>query len=116
MASDGQGFEYYAAGAGGKGLTVLPSNGEYDPGISEDINAQIRNMPMVKKHCDDMAQLLMVSASAGVEFGSELPYEVVKAGGESRYRAYVAPANTYGIEAELDHAQLLKAALGMRGR
>lgn len=109
-------YEYVKVG--GTGNLVLAEMGteDYDPQIGTEVNQAIRNLPMVKKHCDDMAQLLMVAANAGGEFGSAPRFEVVKAGGESRYRAYVAPANSDGITAELNESVLLKAALGMQGR
>lgn len=107
----GGGYEYFSVG-GDRSLQSFKSTGEYDPGITKVINAAIRNMPMVRKHCDDMAQLLLVRAGAG----TDLNFKVVKAGGPSRYRAYVVPADSDAVTAELDEAVLTKAALSMRGR
>lgn len=90
----------------GTGLSV--SVGAYDPKITTETNGKIRNLPQVKKHCDDMATLLKAVAGAG--------FILIRGGGKSRYRAYVAPDTSEAIQAELKDAVLLKAALSMRGK
>lgn len=95
-------------GAGTHGLVILPQNGEYDPGVTQEVDRAIRHLPIVQKYIKDVAQLL--KQRAGVNF------EVVHGGGPSRPREYVAPANNEGIRDELKDAALLKAALGMRGK
>jgi hypothetical protein len=90
----------------GTGLTVTV--GAYDPKITAAINARIRNLPIVKKYINDMAELTRGRAGEG--------FIVVEAGGKSRYRAYVAPDTSDAIKAELKDGALLKAALSMRGK
>jgi hypothetical protein len=90
----------------GTGLTATV--GAYDPGITSEVNAKIRNLPIVKKYCNDMANLTRGRAGEG--------FIVVEAGGKARYRAYVAPDTSEAIKAELKDGVLLKAALSMRGK
>lgn len=101
--------EIYAAGESGRGLTILPQNGEYDPGITAEVDKAIRHMDIVKKNVLDQATLLKVSA--GVNF-----QVMDHAGGPQRFRAYVAPANDDGIAEELKDSALLKAALSRQGK
>jgi hypothetical protein len=105
---DSSPFQYFAVNRDNTSLTVLPGTGEYDPEITKEIDAAIRHLPIVQKHCDDMAKLTQVQA--GYNFG------VLKAGGPQRYRSYVRPINREGIHEELSYAVLLKAALSMQGK
>lgn len=95
------------------GGSLLVKAGGYDPGITAEINAKIRNLPQVKKYIDDIAKLLRAKANAG---GHGEGFIVIRAGGKSRYRAYVAPDNPEAIEDELRDSVLLKAALSMSGK
>jgi len=90
------------------GTRLTATAGAYDPKITAEVNAKIRNLPQVKRHCNNMAKLLKIRAGTG--------FIVVEAGGKSRYRAYVAPDTSEAIKAELKDGVLLKAALSMRGR
>jgi hypothetical protein len=113
MAEETSPFQYFAVNRDNTSLTVLPGTGEYDPEITNEIDAAIRHLPMVQKHCDDMARLTMVQANAGTQ---TQPYDVLKAGGPQRYRAYVYPAESEGIKLELTDGKLLKAAISMQGK
>jgi hypothetical protein len=87
------------------------SDEPYDPKILEEVDRQIRNMPMVKAYLKGKANELKSLV------GSK-NFEVIMstAEGQSRPRAYVAPSNHDGIHEELSEAVLLKAALGMSGK
>lgn len=85
--------------------------GEYDPGITEEIDRQIRHMqPVLLRMAEKAAQLKRATGSTN--------FELVIATNPSgqRPRVYVAPANRDGIHEELSQAVLLKAALGMSGQ
>lgn len=98
--------ELFHVSASGTGLTSTA--GAYDPGITDEIDAKIRNLPYVKAHCDSTADLVRARAGEG--------FVVIKAGGESRYRAYVAPDTSEAIAAELNDGVLFKAAIAMQGK
>lgn len=85
--------------------------GEYDPGITEEIDRQIRHMqPVLLRMTESAARLKRATGSPN--------FEVVVSLNPSgqRPRAYVAPSNREGIHEELSDAVLLKAALGMSGQ
>jgi hypothetical protein len=90
------------------GLGVV---GEYDPGLTEEKDREIRNMPFIKKHLSALAHDLRDRT------GSE-NFEVIEPTDkeQARPRAYVCPSNNKGIHEELSEAVLLKAALGMAGQ
>ena len=83
--------------------------GEYDPGISVEVDTKIRMMPGVWHYVEVKARELADSAGPNFEF-------VRSHRSKTRARAYVAAANGKGIHEELAHAVLLKAALGMAGK
>lgn len=97
----------YSADSSG-GLRV---SGEYDPGITEEIDRKIRNLPIVVTHCEARANDLK-SATGSSNFEVIVSHD----SNNSRPRAYVAPSNNQGIHEELSQAILLKAALGMDGK
>jgi hypothetical protein len=74
-----------------------------------EIDRIIRHLPAVEAYCDEKAEELLS------EVGHH-DFEVVKAGGPQRYRAYVKPVGHDGIEAELVDSVLLKAAVRMEGK
>lgn len=84
---------------------------EYDPGITEEVDRAIRNMPGVVQYCNRKAHELCDATGSS-------NFEVVLSQGpdQQRPRAYVVPSNSKGIHEELAQAVLLKAALGMAGR
>lgn len=85
--------------------------GEYDPGITAEIDQRIRHLPLVVRHMLEMAAMLKNSTgSQNFEIYSQTRPET------QRPRAYVAPRNNEGIHEELSQAVLLKAALGMSGK
>jgi hypothetical protein len=121
--------------------STLKAVGEYDPGITEEVDAQIRNMAIVEQRCLHSArELLKSTGSDNFEIvlsttrGADVYDEASDAGGrrhlrgggdagsssrgpeKQRIRAYVAPANSKGIHEELSDAVLLKAAMGMAGK
>lgn len=98
----------YMPDAGGTGLTV---SGEYDPGISAEVDRKIRNMPGVIEHITKKANELLASTGSG-----NFDVLVSAKPGQSRPRAYVRPINSAGIHEELSQAVLLKAAMGMAGK
>lgn len=94
--------------SGSKGLAIA---GEYDPGITPEVDKVIRNLPFVVSYVNQKAHQLRQ------ETGSE-NFEVVLSYGpdQQRPRAYVCPKNGKGIHEELSGAVLLKSALAMSGR
>lgn len=94
--------------ANGNTLKVDMS-GDYDPGISVEVDRQIRNMLQVRGYCAGKARELLAATGSS-------NFEVVHGGGPSRPREYVVPKNRDGIHEELSQAVLLKAALGMTGK
>lgn len=96
--------------ANGNSLKV-DMTGEYDPGITAEIDKRIRHMPDVILHMLEKAALLKNST------GSQNFEIVIQAKEDTqRPRAYVTPKNDQGIHEELAQAVLLKAALGMEGK
>lgn len=84
---------------------------EYDPGITEEIDRQIRHMPNVILHCTQKAaELRAATGSSNFEIVSQTKPET------QRPRIYVVPKNDAGIREELAESVLLKAALGMAGK
>lgn len=99
--------EMFHVNESGSGFSI---SGEYDPGISPEVDKKIRHMPGVVAYINVMAHVLLDRT------GSE-NFEVILSDSpdNQRPRAYVAPANDTGIHEELSQAVLLKAALGMAG-
>lgn len=94
----------------GNGLKVDMS-GDYDPGITEEIDRQIRHLPVVVARCMEAAATLK-NSTGSQNFGL-----VIQARPDTRRpRVYVVPTNEHGIHEELSQAVLLKAALGMAGK
>lgn len=85
--------------------------GDYDPGITAEIDRQIRHIPEV------ILEMMRRAATLKNSIGSPNFELVIQARSETqRPRVYVVPANNAGIHEELAHAVLLKAALGMEGK
>jgi hypothetical protein len=103
----------------GMGLGVV---GEYDPGITPEVDRKIRNMPEVVAYVNGKAQELLDGVGSPnfetILMGETYPYPVKhpRRADQQRARAYVCPSNGKGIHEELTQAVLLKAALGMAGR
>jgi len=89
-------------------LRVTTTSGEYDPGITQEIDRAIRHMPQVVKYVNDKARLLRAHVGAN--------FDIIVGGGPSRPRVYVIPINSMGIHDEIKDAVLLKAALSMAGK
>ena len=85
--------------------------GEYDPGITPEIDKRIRHMPVV------ILAMLEKAATLKNSTGSS-NFEIItqSRADTQRPRSYVAPKNREGIHEELSQAVLLKAALGMSGK
>lgn len=87
--------------------------GSYDPGITPEIDRQIRHMPQVLDRMGERAAQLKNSTGSS-------NFEIVISGitnkSQQRPRIYVVPKNNKGIREELADAVLLKAALGMSGQ
>lgn len=85
--------------------------GSYDAGITEEIDKQIRHLPIVEKALFEKAAALKNSINSP-------NFELVSQTNPSsqRPRVYVVPKNNKGIHEELADAVLLKAALGMAGK
>lgn len=94
-----------------QGNKLVVGEGDYDPGITAEIDRQIRHLPMVVEHCmKKAAELKNRTGSSNFEL-------VISANRkQSRPRIYVVPKNDKGIREELSQAVLLKAALGMSGK
>lgn len=96
--------------ANGNTLKLMPS-GEYDAGITEEIDRQIRHLRPVLLAMLEKAALLKRSTGS-----PNFDIVVQDEPNTSRPRAYVVPKNREGIHEELSQAVLLKAALGMSGQ
>lgn len=85
----------------------------YDPGDLTKLGKAIRHFPMVVSHCVEKAQECI-----GMIGDGSADFEVVlqNRSDTERPRAYIAPANSDGIAAEIEDAVLLKAAINMQGR
>jgi hypothetical protein len=84
---------------------------EYDPGITAEIDQQIRHMrPVLLRMMEKAAQLRDSTGSSNFEIVAQIDPNTQRA------RAYVVPKNNKGIHEELSQAVLLKAALGMSGK
>lgn len=85
--------------------------GAYDPGITEEIDRQIRHIPFI------LTEILKRAATLKNSTGSD-NFELIIQAKETtqRPRVYVVPKNNEGIREELSQAVLLKAALGMEGK
>lgn len=96
--------------ANGNQLKVDMS-GEYDAGITDEIDRQIRHIPDVIMHMlRKAAQLKSGTGSSNFEI-------IIQAQDTTqRPRAYVVPKNNTGIHEELSQAVLLKSALSMEGK
>lgn len=96
--------------ASGNRLTV-DIGGDYDAGITDEIDKAIRHLPVVVEAAMEAAATLKNST------GSPNFELVIQARSETqRPRVYVVPKNNKGIHEELSKAVLLKAALGMAGK
>jgi hypothetical protein len=92
------------------GSSRLSVGGEYDPGITPEVDRLIRHIPFIVSYTNDRAHELQRDAGDNFEvILSNRPEQ-------SRPRAYVCPKNNDGIREELGRAVLLLAALGMSGR
>lgn len=95
--------------ANGNQLSV--GGGEYDAGITPEIDKQIRHMrPVVMKMVEKSAQLRRATGSTNFGVITQMDEST------QRPRSYVVPINDEGIHEELAEAVLLKAALGMSGQ
>jgi hypothetical protein len=84
---------------------------EYDPGITPEIDQQIRHLPMVVGHCYEKALETLNSIE-----GNNFQLVMQNKPDTQRPRVYVVPRNNKGIHQELAEGVLLKAALGMEGK
>lgn len=85
--------------------------GDYDPGITSEIDRRIRHMPGVILHMlEKAAQLKNSTGSPNFDIVTQARPDT------QRPRSYVVPKNNEGIHEELSQAVLLKAALGMAGK
>jgi hypothetical protein len=92
------------------GSASLSTSGQYDPGITPEVDKAIRHLPFIVAYCNQKAHELQRDAGDNFEvILSNRPEQ-------SRPRAYVCPANNKGIREELSQAILLKAALGFSGK
>lgn len=95
--------------ANGNSLRV-DMTGDYDPGITPEIDKRIRHMPIV------ILAMLEKAATLRRRTGSPNFQIITQSRADTqRPRSYVAPSNHEGIHEELSEAVLLKAALGMSG-
>lgn len=111
MADDDGVNVVFSVNESGSGFTGTPTLGVYDPGDMIRIDRAIRHMPAIVNHITKKANELKDSIEKSDDFKV-----IVSTGGESRARAYVAPANGGGIHLELADSVLLKAALSMEDR
>lgn len=96
--------------ANGNQLKVSTS-ADYDAGITDEIDKQIRHLPVV------IAAAMEAAATLKNSTGSPNFELVIQARPDTaRPRVYVVPKNNKGIHEELSEAVLLKAALGMAGK
>lgn len=93
------------------GNQLKVSVSDYDPGITDEIDRQIRHMPQVLDRMGEKAaQLKKGTGSSNFEI-------IISANPkQQRPRIYVAPKNNKGVGEELSQAVLLKAALGMSNK
>lgn len=100
----------FGAGSGGHSLSVNMTDA-YDPGITNEVDRQIRHMQVVYMHCLKQAGDLMRAT------GSK-NFETISAFNPrgQRPRVYVTPSNAEGIHEELSDSVLLKAAMGRAGK
>jgi hypothetical protein len=101
----------FSVNSAGTGFSATPTLGVYDPGDLTKIDQAIRHMPGVIAYITKKAEECRAMIEKSDDF-----HVVVSTGGESRARAYVAPANDAGIHLEAADAVLLKAAAGMEGK
>jgi hypothetical protein len=106
MSSEGASTPLFVA-SGSYGLKV---GGEYDPGITPEIDKKIRHLPFIVDYVTRKAYELQRDAGDN--------FEVILSNkpDQQRPRAYVCPRNNAGIRQELSDAVLLKSALGFSGR
>lgn len=96
--------------ANGNSLKV-ELTGEYDPGITNEIDKKIRHLlPVLLEMGQKAGDLLRATGSSNFEIIQQARPET------QRPRFYVAPKNREGIHEELSQAVLLKAAMGMAGK
>lgn len=97
--------------SGTGGFTLKVGGGDYDAGITPEIDKQIRHMQMVQMYCHGRAEMLrQATGSNNFRIVAQQDPQT------QRPRFYVAPSNHEGIHEELSQAVLLKAALGMTGK
>src|SRR6202035_5608029 len=102
----------FHANDAGTGFSAEPVfAGDYDPGDLTKIDQAIRHMPGVVDYITKKANEMLGLIEKSQDFRV-----IVSTGGESRARAYVAPANNAGIHLEAADSVLLKAAASMEGR
>lgn len=102
----------FSVGQSGKALSADPHlAGDYDPGDLTEIDQAIRHMPAVVAYLTKKAN----ECKDTIEHSDDFRV-VVSTSGESRARAYVAPANNAGIHLEAADSVMLKAAAAMEGR
>lgn len=110
--ADGSEFGDVVFQANGNKLTASVSvGGEYDPGDLVDIDRAIRHMPAVVAYLQRKAEECRGLIEKPDDFRV-----ILSTGGESRARAYVAPANDAGVHLEAADGVLLKAAIAMQGK
>lgn len=96
--------------ANGNQLKV-DTTGDYDAGITEEIDKQIRHLrPVLLRMLDKAGELKRATGSDNFDVILQAQPDT------QRPRAYVVPKNNKGIHEELSQAVLLKAALGMNGQ
>jgi hypothetical protein len=101
----------FTANEAGTGFVGTAALGAYDPGDMIEIDRAIRHMPVVVAYITAKANECKDLIEKSDDFRV-----IVSTGGESRARAYVAPANGGGIHLEMADSVLLKAAVSMEGR
>ena len=95
----------------GKSLSATPTFGDYDPVNLIEIDRAIRHMPAVVAYLQKKAEETISMIEKSQHF-----HVITSTGGESRARAFVAPADNAGIHLELADSVMLKAAASMAGR
>ena len=101
----------FKASESGKGFSAEVNLGPYEPGDLVEIDRAIRHMPGVVAYLEKKANEMLGMIEKSEDFRV-----IMSTGGESRARAYVAPANGGGIHLEMTESVLLKAAASMAGR
>jgi hypothetical protein len=135
----------FGVGAGswlGASLSIAAE--DYDPGITEEVDRHIRNMPAVQNYILGKAHECLSSIGSdnfeivlSTETGAEVFSEGSDVFGRTKYlkgvganglpatdkphekqrpRAYICPANSKGVHEEQAQGLLLKAAMGMAGK